>query len=1266
MTRSIIVLFLLAAASAVAADAAQQRPEPPGIPISFTMPHDGFATIAINDVNGARVRNLIAETPLEKGPNTVTWDGLDDDGHLASPGTYAWKGLVRGPIHLAYQFSVNTPNSPSWHTPDTSGAWLADHSPPLCAFALGDVVFLSSPGPEANHGLIAVDLDGKKLWGWRHGMSDSPTQMTTDGKHLICLSDQGTAWLYRFELTDGGRAKGRQVPFAGKDAFHKLSQYDLGAYRPHTHGMAYKDGKLYVSHTHVDSVLELDAETADVLRTLNVPQPRGLATGPDGNIYVAAGNDVAVLDLADGSLRRIAAGLGNIRSIAFGPDGRLFVGDNTACQVRVFANEAGKWTEQLKIGEAGGRGLGPYNPAAMNSTYGLTVDKLGRVWVAEAGFHPKRVSLWNGGTGELIEEFIGPPLYGGGGCIDPLDRTRFVYNGVEFLLDWDAGTARPLNVLQQVPQPLQYSETRFDGRGFPARIAYHGEARLLVNSSQWLGFVMVSAIENGIARPLSMAWHTSPPSALKVWTDLNGDGLATDDEVQQTEPLMRTETRGCWGLSLAYARDYSLHVNYCGGIWRLPAGEWNEHGAPTYDVARLERLATSVEAKGAPGGVDAAGNTILGAPLHSISPSGRINWRYPMDWVGVHGSHNAPMPAPGRIIGALDLIGFADIGRDIGETFAFSGNLGQQFLMTADGLFIASLFKDYRDKPDALPPVSRRGILLDNTCIGPEPFFQSYQKTSDGKVYVVCGRADSKIVELQGLETMRRIFGSLDVTPEHLAGCAQTLRELAGVAAAQHRERGTRRYVIRRTTTPIPVDIPPWQEGPYWPEEKPMTLGIPGGQVSVRLAYDDQFIYVRADGTHAFPTMFQNDPALLENKPSSLAGLELCIASPSYNDEKPADGAVAMSLHITQLFDRKHGGIIRAGSTAAGAIFVEGGSSAGRAKPLDALRDPQPQPGGAEVQMIEQQAWPHDPAHLRLRARIPLRDLKIDATPGEPLLGDVGVVFSHRGDGRRRYWSDAAGCVVQDERLASAKLNAARWGQFVFGERPAGARAEYTIMTAPRTIAADGNLADWAGVPVAVLPENVAAVRACRTPDALHVAWEVKDDSPFANTGNDWTLLFKSGDCVDIQLAAPSEPATPQRLLFSMFEGKPIAVLYRPTAGLPDPENAEIFTNVNMKSPVGEVAFAAVCRLAAPKIGVVRTDAGYVVEATIPWKQLGFAPPSDAEIRGDFGVLLSTADGSAVARRIYWANPSTSIVSDLPSEARLTPDNWGLFKFPKR
>ena len=49
---------------------------------------------------------------------------------------------------------------------------------------------------------------------------------------------------------------------------------------------------------------------------------------------------------------------------------------------------------------------------------------------------------WHACQSNSIKAFYGPTEYGGGGKIDPQDKTRFYYFGMEFELDWAQGTDR--------------------------------------------------------------------------------------------------------------------------------------------------------------------------------------------------------------------------------------------------------------------------------------------------------------------------------------------------------------------------------------------------------------------------------------------------------------------------------------------------------------------------------------------------------------------------------------------------------------------------------------------------------------------------------------------------------------------------------------------------------------------------------------------------------------------------------------------------------
>ncbi len=65
------------------------RPNPfnPSTEIGFTMPKSGKATLAVYDITGRKVRDLVSGV-LSSGVHTVVWDGADNRGHSVSSGVY--------------------------------------------------------------------------------------------------------------------------------------------------------------------------------------------------------------------------------------------------------------------------------------------------------------------------------------------------------------------------------------------------------------------------------------------------------------------------------------------------------------------------------------------------------------------------------------------------------------------------------------------------------------------------------------------------------------------------------------------------------------------------------------------------------------------------------------------------------------------------------------------------------------------------------------------------------------------------------------------------------------------------------------------------------------------------------------------------------------------------------------------------------------------------------------------------------------------------
>ena len=226
----------------------------------------------------------------------------------------------------------------------------------------------------------------------------------------------------------------------------------------------------------------------------------------------------------------------------------------------------------------------------------------------------------------------------------------------------------------------------------------------------------------------------------------------------------------------------------------------------------------------------------------------------------------------------------------------------------------------------------------------------------------------------------------------------------------------------------------------------------------------------------------------------------------------------------------------------------------------------------------------------------------------------------------------------------------------------AAARSE-KVAPAPLVIArCSGNRPDWNRIkPIKLEREGQPVTADCRlaaNDRELFFRFIIQDPSPWRNGGRDLTRLFKTGDCVDLQLSPSGNTGREAaegdlRLVIAPQDGKTVAVLMRPKWS--KAEQAE-FTRY--QSPVGVVEFQQVKLLPEVKT-TVRTDTGKVtVEGSVPWSALGVNPQPGSKLRGDVGIILSDEAGTINTARIYYANQETNLVNDLPMEAKLQPDQW--------
>jgi hypothetical protein len=186
------------------------------------------------------------------------------------------------------------------------------------------------------------------------------------------------------------------------------------------------------------------------------------------------------------------------------------------------------------------------------------------------------------------------------------------------------------------------------------------------------------------------------------------------------------------------------------------------------------------------------------------------------------------------------------------------------------------------------------------------------------------------------------------------------------------------------------------------------------------------------------------------------------------------------------------------------------------------------------------------------------------------------------------------------------------------------------------------------------------------TSQSLNLWLSVSDTTPFTNGGGDANTLFHTGDAIDFRWASdpglPANRESPEkgdcRFVIAMHEGVPVVMKY---VFIDDTCDAP---PVVFASPAGTESVACVEKITAARVVVERDEQkGYRIAIAIPWNELGEPALPSGLRRGDIGVLFGDASGTRTVRRCYYFDQESQVVSDIPSEVRVCPSNWGEFLF---
>ena len=297
-----------------------------------------------------------------------------------------------------------------------------------------------------------------------------------------------------------------------------------------------------------------------------------------------------------------------------------------------------------------------------------------------------------------------------------------------------------------------------------------------------------------------------------AWSDLNADARVQPEEVWMEQAV-------CGGVTVMDDLSFCIARLNDQAVRFAPAS-FTEAGVPIYERSKQVVLADGVQRPGSSGGdqvladdSDEAVITLGVEPFHQHSLSGTRDgkpvWSYPSPWPGLHASHEAASPSfPGQVIGSTRLMGglFEVKGCEAGPLWAVNANMGNFYLFTRDGLFVATVFEDVRQGKLWKMPVATRGMSLKGISLHDENFWPTITSTPEGKVYAVDG-SYSSLVRLDGLDTIRRIDAfPVEVTAEHLVEAQRWVLDREAAASGGIR---SERALMPRSIRPAAQDRRP-------------------------------------------------------------------------------------------------------------------------------------------------------------------------------------------------------------------------------------------------------------------------------------------------------------------------------------------------------------------------------------------------------------------------------------------------------------------------
>jgi len=617
-----------------------------------------------------------------------------------------------------------------------------------------------------------------------------------------------------------------------------------------------------------------DAKSGQILKTVDAKYPQAIHALDDGRVaFLADGAALVTLTPQTGEIKTLLTGLSHATNFTFDADGNFYVAvAGTDQQIKRFT-ATGKPVGE--IGKKGGHALvGKWEADGIFSPAALAVDNANkRLWVAEDDFYPKRISVWDIGTGKLVKDFFGPAHYGAsGGAINPLDPNIMIGVGCEWKLDPATGRSSLTGILERFTHGFAAFCPAPNGRLYVAVITDfgvdHGPA----------GMRIFERVGEGDYR-LRSEWKVDYGTQTTiVWSDINGDGKQDANEVITLPYALRIAGSANWSANLnpytltvyggvtdeqgaKFAAKTALRSNsdvkltqtVFQKVYQINLNGFTACGAPKWDLEHLRELngVWSMDLRNASFGMLPSKDDRLLVTVeandfkcYDLAHDSKLLWSYPNTFFSVHGSHAAPPPVPGLTRGAFGLIGTFKT-PETGTVWTINGNCGEWYLLNEKGYYLAHLFQGDSLKVH-FPETAVPGVDMTETPCGAggEDFGGSLIQGLDGKVYVESGAHSYRNVLVTGFEKVAAFScGKIEIKPEELA-LARAQQEAQMQAAV-----GTKQIDVKRLTPVFTGNINADFKGVMQTSFQKSA----DSAVRVAAAWDDQALYLAWDVTDNTP-----------------------------------------------------------------------------------------------------------------------------------------------------------------------------------------------------------------------------------------------------------------------------------------------------------------------------------------------------------------------------------------------------------------------------